>query len=69
MIINTINNGIRLIVGPTGSGKNTTVATVLKNLYQQYEGKRHILSVEVLPEFRPSGVNQVDRTRELKSGQ
>lgn len=53
------SRGIRLMVGPTGSGKSTTIATVLKNLHQQCEGKRHILSVEDPPEFVPPGVNQI----------
>ena len=48
-------NGIFLVTGPTGSGKTTTLYTVLEHLKQQ--GKK-ILTIEDPIEYRLSGISQ-----------
>ncbi len=49
-------HGIILVSGPTGSGKTTTLYTVLKDLNQP---TTNIVTVEDPVEYRMSGVNQV----------
>lgn len=49
-------NGILLITGPTGSGKTTTLYTVLKELNKT---ETNIITVEDPVEYRLDGVNQV----------
>ncbi len=49
-------NGIILVSGPTGSGKTTTLYTVLKDLNQV---GTNIVTVEDPVEYRLTGVNQV----------
>ena len=49
-------HGIILVSGPTGSGKTTTLYTVLKELNQP---TTNIVTVEDPVEYRMSGVNQV----------
>ena len=49
-------NGIILVSGPTGSGKTTTLYTVLKDLNQP---TTNIVTVEDPVEYRMNGVNQV----------
>ena len=49
-------NGIILVSGPTGSGKTTTLYTVLKDLNQP---TTNIVTVEDPVEYRMTGVNQV----------
>ena len=48
--------GIILVTGPTGSGKSTTLYTVLRELN---DIKKNIITVEDPVEYRLSGVNQV----------
>lgn len=49
-------NGIILVTGPTGSGKSTTLYTVLRELN---DIKRNIVTVEDPVEYQLEGVNQV----------
>lgn len=49
-------NGIILVTGPTGSGKSTTLYTVLKELN---EINRNIITVEDPIEYKLEGINQV----------
>lgn len=49
-------NGIILVTGPTGSGKTTTLYTVLKELNQI---SKNIITVEDPVEYRLEGINQV----------
>ncbi len=49
-------HGIILVSGPTGSGKTTTLYTILKDLNQP---TTNIVTVEDPVEYRMSGVNQV----------
>ncbi len=49
-------NGIILVTGPTGSGKSTTLYTILMELNK---ANRNIITVEDPVEYRMSGINQV----------
>lgn len=49
-------NGIILVTGPTGSGKSTTLYTVLKELNQV---SKNIITVEDPVEYQMDGINQV----------
>ncbi|OGI22909.1 MAG: hypothetical protein A2287_10430 [Candidatus Melainabacteria bacterium RIFOXYA12_FULL_32_12] len=44
-----LNNGLILVTGPTGSGKSTTLASILDYLNQKYQ--KHIISLEDPIEF------------------
>ena len=49
------NNGILLITGATGSGKSTTIASMIENINK--EQKRHIITIEDPVEFLYSDKN------------
>lgn len=49
-------NGLILVVGPTGSGKSTTLYALLRELNVE---EQNIISVEEPVEYQLSGVNQV----------
>lgn len=49
-------NGIILVTGPTGSGKSTTLYTVLSELN---EVSKNIITIEDPVEYRMDGINQV----------
>lgn len=58
-LLNTIiknPNGIILVTGPTGSGKTTTLYTLLRELNRV---DRNIITVEDPVEYRLNGINQV----------
>jgi len=44
-----LNNGLILITGPTGSGKSTTIASIVEYINQNY--KKHIITIEDPVEF------------------
>lgn len=50
-------NGIILVTGPTGSGKSTTLYTVLRELS---DPRKNIITVEDPVEYQLDGVNQVN---------
>jgi len=52
----SVNSGIILVTGPTGSGKSTTLYTMLKQLN---DVRRNIITVEDPVEYRMAGINQV----------
>ena len=52
-------NGLILVCGPTGSGKSTTVASILVDIEKKYSGSLKILSLEDPPEYVIPGVTQV----------
>jgi general secretion pathway protein E len=56
------STGINIVVGPTGSGKSTTLKMILTELNEYYEGRIHILTVEDPPEYPIAGVNQIPVT-------
>ncbi|MBQ8636290.1 PilT/PilU family type 4a pilus ATPase [bacterium] len=45
----SFNNGIVIVTGATGSGKSTTLASLIDNINQKY--KRHIITIEDPVEF------------------
>ncbi|NLB55406.1 MAG: type II/IV secretion system protein [Lentisphaerae bacterium] len=49
-------NGVFFVTGPTGSGKTTTLYSVLKNLNHD---RNNIMTIEDPVEYRMQGVNQV----------
>lgn len=55
-------NGIFLISGPTGSGKTSTMYSILKMLNT---GKENILTVEDPVEYEIDGINQVQSNNEI----
>lgn len=54
-----IPNGLVLICGPTGSGKSTTVASLLVEIEKRSSGSLKIISLEDPPEYLIPGVTQV----------
>jgi len=50
------NNGIILLTGPTGSGKSTTLYTMLAEIN---DIKRNILTIEDPVEYKVNGINQM----------
>lgn len=52
-------NGLVLVCGPTGSGKSTTVASILLELEKENNGKLKIISLEDPPEYFIPGVSQI----------
>src|SRR5690606_5784190 len=48
--------GIILVTGPTGSGKSTTLYTILKDLNDE---EKNIITVEDPVEYKLEGINQV----------
>lgn len=52
-------NGLLLVCGPTGSGKSTTVASLLVEIEKQAAGALKIISLEDPPEYVIPGVSQV----------
>jgi general secretion pathway protein E/type IV pilus assembly protein PilB len=55
-------SGLILVTGPTGSGKTTTLAAVLKELNTQ---QRKIISIEDPVEYRIEGITQIQVNEEL----
>ena len=45
----SLNNGIVLITGPTGSGKSTTIASLIDHINQKFQ--KHIITIEDPVEF------------------
>ena len=52
-------NGLILVCGPTGSGKSTTIASILVDIEKSCSGVLKILSLEDPPEYVIPGVTQV----------
>lgn len=53
------NRGLILICGPTGSGKSTTAASMLVELWKGSNGSLKIMSLEDPPEYIIPGVTQI----------
>ena len=53
------NSGLVLVCGPTGSGKSTTVSSLLVELEKNASGALKIISLEDPPEYVIPGVTQV----------
>lgn len=52
-------NGLILVCGPTGSGKSTTIASILVDIEKSCGGVLKVLSLEDPPEYVIPGVTQV----------
>ena len=57
--LTSLANGLVLICGPTGSGKSTTVASLLVEIEKQACGSLKIISLEDPPEYITPGITQV----------
>jgi general secretion pathway protein E len=60
--MNRHNTGFSMVVGPTGSGKSTTLKIIMSMLNDNYDGKRNMMALEDPSEFNMPGVNQVPIT-------
>jgi type II secretory ATPase GspE/PulE/Tfp pilus assembly ATPase PilB-like protein len=61
-LLRRLPTGITLISGPTGSGKSTTLQRILGQIDAEYEGRKHIITVEDPPEYPISGAIQTPVT-------
>ncbi|MCR4742526.1 MAG: Flp pilus assembly complex ATPase component TadA [Treponema sp.] len=52
-------NGLILVCGPTGAGKSTSIASMLKELQERKSGQLKIISLEDPPEYILEGITQV----------
>lgn len=52
--------GATIIAGTTGSGKSTTLATMLHQVYKRTKGVKKILTTEDPPEYAIPGANQIN---------
>ena len=59
-------NGLILVCGPTGSGKSTSIASMLNELEERNSGQLKIISLEDPPEYILEGVTQV-KVNEIKN--
>lgn len=55
-------NGLLLVSGPTGSGKSSTLYTILNYLYSR---ELNIITVEDPVEYKIDGINQIEINKEL----
>jgi type II secretory ATPase GspE/PulE/Tfp pilus assembly ATPase PilB-like protein len=54
-----LRNGLVLVCGPTGSGKSTTLASMMAKINILFNGEKKIISLEDPPEYIVPGVSQV----------
>ena len=52
--------GVTIIAGTTGSGKSTTMATLLSEIFRRSKGTKKILTTEDPPEYAIPGANQIN---------
>ena len=57
--LTSLKNGLVLLCGPTGSGKSTTVASLLVEIEKQFGAALKIISLEDPPEYIIPGVTQI----------
>lgn len=55
-----LKNGLVLVCGSTGSGKSTTIASILTEITQAFDGGKKIISLEDPPEYVIKGVTQIE---------
>ncbi|HCR85726.1 MAG TPA: type IV pili twitching motility protein PilT [Alphaproteobacteria bacterium] len=60
-----LNKGLVLVTGPTGSGKSTTLASMINEINKKH--KKHIITIEDPVEFVHKPINSIVNQRELKS--
>lgn len=58
-------SGLLLVSGPTGSGKSSTLYTLLKHIYSR---ELNIITVEDPVEYKIDGINQIEINKELGRG-
>lgn len=52
--------GVTIVAGTTGSGKSTTLATILTEVFRRTKGSKKILTTEDPPEYAIPGANQIN---------
>lgn len=52
--------GVTIVAGTTGSGKSTTLATMLTEIFRRTKGVKKILTTEDPPEYAIPGANQIN---------
>jgi general secretion pathway protein E len=52
--------GAIIVAGTTGSGKSTTLATMLTDTYRRTKGSKKIITTEDPPEYTIAGANQIN---------
>ncbi|MCD8525173.1 MAG: Flp pilus assembly complex ATPase component TadA [Gammaproteobacteria bacterium] len=52
--------GVTIVAGTTGSGKSTTLATILSEVFRRTKGSKKILTTEDPPEYTIPGANQIN---------
>lgn len=60
-----LESGLVLLCGPTGSGKSTTAASILKFISDSEQGSRKIISIEDPPEYVLGGVTQIPVSKQV----
>lgn len=55
-------SGITLVTGPTGSGKSTTLQLILSGMLKEFNGRKHVITVEDPPEYPIPGAIQTPVT-------
>lgn len=60
-----LNQGLVIVTGPTGSGKSTTLASIINGINTRH--KKHIITVEDPIEFVHQNVNSVIDQREINT--
>ncbi len=60
-----LESGLVLLCGPTGSGKSTTAASILKFISDSEKGARKIISIEDPPEYVLDGVTQIPVSKQV----
>lgn len=58
-----LNNGLVLVTGPTGSGKSTTIASLINHINLNYQ--KHIITIEDPIEFLFSGKKSIVSQRQV----
>ena len=62
-----LKNGLILVCGPTGSGKSTTLASILTDIVKKSFGKKKIISLEDPPEYVIPDVCQIQVSAEKRN--
>lgn len=61
-VIRSNPSGVILMCGPTGSGKSTTLVVSMEALYEENNGKNHILTIEDPAEYEIRCATQTEAT-------
>lgn len=57
--LEVMKNGLVLVCGPTGSGKSTTIASILVEMEMKFNSRLKIITMEDPPEYIIPGVSQI----------